>query len=340
MRESLLLGLLHWLGALALAENACLPRRSVNLYGAANRALRHSVYARPAAGSAALCARECLLDSPRCRSFNYQARLGGQCELSNAMRADGGEDLTESPGDTYFDTDAGTPLFTLQVRPASCKQLLALGHRASGVYTIYPKGNWAAATAGLRVSCDMDTDGGGWLVFQRRHNGSVDFYRGWAEYRAGFGSPAGEFWLGNDNLAGLTSAALGQTWELRVDLEDWNGQLAWAAYEDFSISSAASGSTLNFGRFDPSSSAGDSLSRSHRGSPFTTYDNNNDYWPYGNCAIKYESGFWFNNCWGAHLNGRYHHGKAFYEVQRGMEWPTFHRWYSLKSCSMKFREMN
>ena len=35
--------------------------------------------------------------------------------------------------------------------------------------------------------CDAYTDGGGWLVVQRRKDESVSFNRGWVEYEEGFG---------------------------------------------------------------------------------------------------------------------------------------------------------
>ena len=49
--------------------------------------------------------------------------------------------------------------------------------------------------------CDVVSDGGGWLVVQRRQDGSVDFNRGWVKHEEGFGSLTGEFWYGLDHLS-------------------------------------------------------------------------------------------------------------------------------------------
>lgn len=37
-------------------------------------------------------------------------------------------------------------------------------------------------------------------VIQNRHNGSVDFDRGWQEYTYGFGSVLTEYWIGKQSL--------------------------------------------------------------------------------------------------------------------------------------------
>ena len=83
------------------------------------------------------------------------------------------------------------------------------GQNTSGVYTIQPD------KPAFQVYCDMTTDGGEWTIFQRRMDGSVDFYCNWTEYQQGFGSLSGEFWLGLDKIHHLTSTAT----QLRVDMQ-------------------------------------------------------------------------------------------------------------------------
>ena len=73
----------------------------------------------------------------------------------------------------------------------------------------------------------MTTDGGGWTTFQRRMNGSVDFYVDWESYKKGFGNLEGEFWLGNDYLHRLTASA---SMVFRIDREDFEDDRRFAEY--------------------------------------------------------------------------------------------------------------
>ena len=107
----------------------------------------------------------------------------------------------------------------------------------------------------IQVLCDMTTDGGGWAVFQRRLEGSVNFFRGWDSYKNGFGNLNGEFWLGNDNLHRLTAA---DEVVLRVDLEDFEGDIRYAEYTTFNVSDESEKYRLSVGGY--SGTSGDSMS--------------------------------------------------------------------------------
>ncbi|VDI12791.1 Hypothetical predicted protein, partial [Mytilus galloprovincialis] len=143
----------------------------------------------------------------------------------------------------------------------------------------------------------METDGGGWTVFQRRQDGKVDFYRGWEDYVNGFGHFNTEFWLGNDKLYKLTSR--GQ-YELRVNLEDFNGDKAYAKYSNFYIGDKSTNYKLTVNGY--SGTAGDSLKR-HNDHAFTTKDKDNDTHSSVNCAKNYKGAWWYYTCHASNLNG-------------------------------------
>ena len=93
----------------------------------------------------------------------------------------------------------------------------------------------------------MTTSGGGWTVFQRRLDGSVDFYRGWQDYKHGFGDLNGEFWLGLDKINRIASASRNK---LRIDMEDTSGNTKYAEYDSFAIASEQQQYRLSFGTFN------------------------------------------------------------------------------------------
>ena len=115
------------------------------------------------------------------------------------------------------------------------------GNKISGVYKINPD-----RLGEFEAYCDQKTAGGGWTVFQKRYDGSVDFYRGWNDYKRGFGNLTGEFWLGLDKIHRLTVSSSNK---LRVDLEDVPGKTAFAEYSSFALASEKANYTLSLGNY-------------------------------------------------------------------------------------------
>ena len=179
--------------------------------------------------------------------------------------------------------------------------------------------------------CDADSDGGGWLVFQRRKDGSVSFDRGWTEYEEGFGDLNGEFWYGLQPLNCLTSQ--GQ-WELRIDLTHSNGTKTYLHYKKFAVGSASDKYRLKISQFTGIYPVDPFSKHPLNNMKFTTKDSDNDMLN-GNCAVsgngKSNNGWWQNRCSHIHLNQKYSEIDKIYDGRA---------WHNYLFSEMKIRPMN
>ncbi|XP_059965165.1 tenascin-X [Mesoplodon densirostris] len=190
--------------------------------------------------------------------------------------------------------------------PRDCGEETQNGVSTSRTTTIFLNGNRERP---LNVFCDMETDGGGWLVFQRRMDGKTDFWRDWEDYAHGFGNISKEFWLGNEALHSLTKAG---DYSLRVDLRDGD-EAVFAQYDSFQVDSADEYYRLHLEGYH--GTAGDSMSY-HSGSVFSARDRDPNNLLIS-CAVSYRGAWWYKNCHYANLNGLYgstvdHQGVSWY----------------------------
>ncbi|GFS17893.1 angiopoietin-related protein 1 [Elysia marginata] len=179
------------------------------------------------------------------------------------------------------------------------------------------------------VRCDIATEGGGWIVIQRRVDKTVNFYRNWNDYRNGFGSLTGNFWLRNEAIYQLTKKHF---YELRIDLRDKDGHKWFAKYGSFKLENESDKYRLRLGPYTgPYGSRYRNALVYHDNLRFSTYDNDNDSWRSQNCASRYKAGWWFKggsavSCDNSNLNGVYGHsgGSGIYWVGiRGNSYPRF-----------------
>ena len=188
-------------------------------------------------------------------------------------------------------------------------------------------------TIGSQVYCDMETDGGGWAVFQRRQDGSVDFYRYWTDYQNGFGNLTGEFWLGLSKIHRLTKEGSNT---LRVDLEDFDNNTVYAKFSTFNIGDNSTEYILTVGGY--SGTAGDSMYL-HDGMRFSTRDDDNDLGPTYSCAIGHTGAWWYRGCYVSNLNGRYFQTAV--NNDDGITWYEYKQnFVVLKFTEMKTRHRN
>ncbi|XP_063065703.1 microfibril-associated glycoprotein 4-like [Engraulis encrasicolus] len=173
---------------------------------------------------------------------------------------------------------------------------------------------------------------GAWItVILKRVDGTVSFYRPWDAYKEGFGNKDGEYWLGLETMYRLTWPS---KYELRVDMEDWQGGSVFAQYTSFSVESEDDGYRLRLGNY-VDGGARDSLTYVN-GYRFSTYDKDQDGWS-SNCAHAHKGGFWFYSCHYANPNGLFQKGQNYGEGINWYHWKT--NYYSLKSMTMKIRRV-
>ncbi|XP_019645246.1 PREDICTED: tenascin-X-like [Branchiostoma belcheri] len=227
--------------------------------------------------------------------------------------------------------------YTGTITPQNCADLSAMGIQTSGTYHVgHPQP--------FQVSCDMDTDGGGWTVIQRRQDGSVSFDNTWDVYVQGFGDVSGELWIGLEHLHSLTSQ---QQHELYVYLEDWEGNTKYARYSTFAVGDSTSKYTATISDYTGDPTLTDDLAptsthHSINGKMFTTKDQDNDANSV-NCGASFgPSGWWFPpSCGLALLNGQYLTGcssSSSCTSAQGIVWKNWLGYgYSLKKTVMMIR---
>ncbi|KAI3358432.1 hypothetical protein L3Q82_014859 [Scortum barcoo] len=229
-----------------------------------------------------------------------------------------------------------------------CAEIMRSGVTVSGIYSI----RLPNSTKTVKVFCDMKTRGGGWTVLQHRRNGSVDFQRGWRDYKMGFGELSGEHWLGNDIIHKLTSS---QEYSLHVQLRDRDGNEAFSHYDRFYIDGEDNNYRLplppkipkgkprlleysrNARQYLPlpgtdnsnqaprlhaegfSGTAGRTSSLTHSGTQFSTKDRDNDRCTC-KCAQLASGGWWFEACGPSNLNGIYYPSSSSVIRYNGIKW--------------------
>ncbi|XP_071835786.1 uncharacterized protein [Apostichopus japonicus] len=219
------------------------------------------------------CTRRSTCQNNQIIEASYQCSDHATCAERNGVR--------KCYCNTNYEGDGET---CTSVLPKDCYELYVSGTRSDGVYTIYPDG-WSS---GIQVYCEMESNGGGWTVFQRRSSASVDFYLGWLDYKNGFGNKNQDHWLGNKYIHSMTNQ---KTYQLRIDLRDSASSSYYAIYSTFSITDEADKYRLSVGSH--SGNTGNDRLSYNNNRQFSTKDQDNDGYSSYDCAEGHRGGWWY-----------------------------------------------
>ena len=196
---------------------------------------------------------------------------------------------------------------THECRPRDCYDLSCYGlsEGKDGPHTIYPVN---PNLIPVNVSCDQETAGGGWIMYQRRVDGTLNFKRTWHEYKHGFGDNGGnttELWLGNENAYQLVKSYGIKGATLRIEVDAFDGVHGWI--ESFNV--LLEGENLLYriywkGCRASKTSMRDDWNR-HKAQTFKTFDMIGGLWA---CLLYFKGGWWYTKqggCGNVLMNGEY-----------------------------------
>ncbi|XP_067118159.1 techylectin-5B-like [Centruroides vittatus] len=233
--------------------------------------------------------------------------------------------------DASDNEDNGAP-----VRAMDCQELMENGVVESGIYEVCPK-NRIKEPLCFEVYCDMDKDGGGWTLLERRGDFGYPpdyFYRNWQDYSQGFGDLNKEFWLGLDKMHSLTKQG---NYFLRFNLKDLKGRKINATYRNFKIGSEEEKYPLTYDEYlatdeYPKYSAGNVLYDA-RNDKFCTYDHQDCEW-HSLCNDHKIGGWWYgHSCLGLMA---FHRQNKQFRCGWSMAW-YYRGSYYLSTFEMKIR---
>ncbi|KAJ8033540.1 Ryncolin-4 [Holothuria leucospilota] len=221
------------------------------------------------------CLRRCSCNGNQLTCESYQCGTGETCvEVEGAYQCECDDGFVRDGRNCVLAVD--------------CKTLYDSGVTTNGVYTIKPS-SWSGS--GFQVYCEMESNGGGWtVIFQRRVDGTVNFYRNWASYKQGFGSLTHEFWLGNDKIHAITNQ---KTYQLRVDAVNSQGTSIFNTYSSFRITDENDKYRLRLG--SKSGNTGGDAMYYNNGKQFSTHNEDNDGGTTYHCAQKHRGAWWYTD---------------------------------------------
>ncbi|KAM7298627.1 techylectin-5B-like [Ixodes scapularis] len=182
--------------------------------------------------------------------------------------------------------------------PVSCSQLRMRGENKTSQY-------YFELTEKVRVTCDMETGGGGWTLIQRRgpkERNPLEFEKSYQQYEKEFGDASTSYWIGNDNIHLLTSFSSNKQ-ALRIELWKTETKSITVEYGRFAVGSKKDDYQLSIGEYKKG--GGNDALTLHNGARFATRTGKDGYSGASSCNLQ-SGGWWFtkDSCDLSNLNGR------------------------------------